>query len=74
MNADGEIPSTSMRYDVFAQFQQEAPEINWTTEGGNEPTYEYVLFSRNGFASSLKEARDDLRLYAVQNIVERITE
>lgn len=65
-----------MGYDVFAQLQREAPEIDWTPEGGGEPIYEYALFSRNGFASSLEEARDerdDLRLYTVQDVVDIIT-
>lgn len=65
-----------MGYDVFEQLQREAPEIDWTPEGGVDPTYEYVLFSRDGFTSSLKEAqdkRDDLRLYTVHDVVEAIT-
>lgn len=66
-----------MGYDVFAQLQTEAPEIDWTPEGSADPTYEYALFSRSGFASSLEEAqneRDDLRLYTVEDVVEAITE
>lgn len=66
-----------MGYDVFAQLQREAPEIDWTPEDGGEPTYEYALFSRSGFASSLEEARDerdDLRLYTVQDVVEAISD
>ena len=73
----GEVKFTQqpMGYDVFAQLQQEAPHIDWTPDGGEEPDYEYVLFSRSGFASSLKEARDernDLRLYTVEGVIETI--
>lgn len=65
-----------MGYDVFAQLKSEAPSIDWVPDGGTAPRFEYVLFSRSGFASSLREARDerdDLRLYTVQDVVETIT-
>lgn len=65
-----------MGYDVFAQLQRDAPEIDWTPVGGGEPDHEYALFSRSGFASSLEEARDerdDLRLYTVQDVIDAIS-
>ena len=75
----GEVKFTQqpLGYDVFAQLRQEAPHIDWVPNGGEEPDYEYALFSRSGFASSLEEARDerdDLRLYTVEDVVETITE
>ncbi|MFH5800494.1 ATP-binding protein [Haladaptatus sp. CMAA 1911] len=75
----GEVKFTQQRlgYDVFAQLRQEAPHIDWVPNGGEEPDYEYALFSRSGFASSLEETRDerdDLRLYTVGDVVETITE
>ncbi len=75
----GEVKFTQqpLGYDVFAQLQQEAPHIDWVPNGGEEPEYEYALFSRSGFASSLEEARDerdDLHLYTVEDVVETITE
>lgn len=75
----GEVKFTQQRlgYDVFAQLRQEAPHIDWIPNGGEEPDYEYALFSRSGFASSLEETRDvrdDLRLYTVGDVVETITE
>jgi AAA+ ATPase superfamily predicted ATPase len=66
-----------MGYDVFAQLQNEAPQIDWTPDGGTEPTYEYALFSRSGFASSLEEAsdeRDDLHLYPVEKVVDILSD
>lgn len=73
---EAKFQQDSMGYEVFAQLQREAPEIDWTPDDGGEPTYEYALFSRSGFASSLEEAqdeRDDLRLYTVQDVVETLT-
>ncbi len=75
----GEVKFTQqpMGYDVLAQLQQEAPHIDWVPNGGEEPDYEYALFSRSGFASSLEEVhdeRDNLRLYTVEDVVKTITE
>jgi len=64
-----------MGYDIFAQLEREAPEIDWTPKSGN-PNYEYALFSRSGFATSLKEAteeRDNLRLFTAEDVVEALS-
>nr|WP_277503509.1 ATP-binding protein [Haladaptatus sp. DYSN1] len=65
-----------MGYEVFAQLQREAPEIEWSPDDG-EVTYEYALFSRSGFATSLEEAaeeREDLGLFIVDDVVETLSE
>jgi Archaea bacterial proteins of unknown function. len=65
-----------MGYDVLAQLEQEAPEIAWSPTDG-DVNYEYVLFSRSGFASSLEEAvkgRDDISLFTVDDVVEVLSE
>jgi hypothetical protein len=65
-----------MGYDVLAQLEQEAPEIEWAPADG-DANYEYALFSRSGFASSLEEAadeRDNLGLFTVEDVVETLSE
>jgi len=66
-----------MGYDVLAQLEQEAPEVEWSpTDGDGDVNYEYALFSRSGFASSLEEAaeeRDDLGLFTVEDVVEALS-
>ncbi|WP_280535524.1 hypothetical protein [Halopenitus sp. POP-27] len=64
-----------MGYEVFAQLQREAPEVDWSPTDG-DVNYEYALFSRSGFASSLvaaAEERDDLRLFTVTDVVETLS-
>lgn len=65
-----------MGYGVFSRLQNDASLIDWMPGGGEEPKYEYALFSRSGFASSLEEGsdeRDDLRLYTVEDVVGTIS-
>ena len=65
-----------MGYDVLAQLEQEAPEVEWSPTDG-DVNYEYALFSRSGFASSLEEAaeeRDDLGLFTVDDLVETLSD
>lgn len=45
---------------------------DWGPDSGGEPEYEYALFGRTGFKSSLEEAaveRNDLRLFTVNSVV-----
>lgn len=59
-------------YDVLSQLENEAPQVDWSPENGGEAMYQYALFSRSGFNSSVKEAaegRDDLRLFSVSDVV-----
>ena len=65
-----------MGYDVLAQLEREAPEVEWSPADG-DVNYEYALFSRSGFASSLEEAaeeRDDLGLFTVDHVVETLSD
>lgn len=65
-----------MGYGVFSQLQNDAPQIDWIPDDGMEPEYEYALFSRSGFATSLEEARnerDDLRLYTIKEVIDAIS-
>lgn len=59
-------------HSVLAQLEREASLVRWKTPKGNEPEYEYVLFSRSGFSSSVKETaeeREDIRLFMVDDVV-----
>lgn len=65
-----------MGYGVFSQLQNDALRIDWTPDSGAESKYEYALFSRSGFVSSLKEAsdeRNDLRLYTIHDVIDVIS-
>jgi hypothetical protein len=44
-------------YDVLAQLEREAPEIGWSPT--DDVNYEYALFSRSGFTSSVEEAAEE---------------
>ena len=64
-------------YGVLAQLERETPLIHWKPSKGNKPEYEYVLFSRGGFSSSLKETaeeREDIRLFTVDDVVSYLTQ
>ncbi|WP_254861482.1 ATP-binding protein [Halovivax gelatinilyticus] len=70
----GEVKYTSqpVGYDVLARLKEEVRRIDWTPSGGGEPTYEFALFSRNGFTQSVVEAaeKDDrLRLFSLDDVV-----
>jgi AAA+ ATPase superfamily predicted ATPase len=59
-------------YDVLSNLEDDMEHIDWTPKGGDEPTYEFALFSRSGFKRSVEEAadeRDDLRLFDLSDIV-----
>ncbi|MFW6144694.1 MAG: ATP-binding protein, partial [Candidatus Natronoplasma sp.] len=59
-------------YSVLAQLEREASLVHWKPPKGNEPEYEYVLFSRSGFSSSVKETaeeREDIRTFTVDDVV-----
>lgn len=59
-------------YEVLSRLEEEAPLVDWQPDEGGEPEYEYALFSRSGFRSSVEEAeseRNDLRLFTVDEVV-----
>jgi AAA+ ATPase superfamily predicted ATPase len=64
-------------YDVLSQLETEAPLVDWTPESGRDPEYRYALFSRSGFKRSVEEAaeeRNDIRLFAVDDVVGTLTD
>ena len=69
---EAKFKQSKMGYDVFSQLQDEAQLIDWTPDDGQNPEYEFALFSRSGFSQSLEEAatkRDTLRLFTVDEVV-----
>ncbi|WP_247729892.1 ATP-binding protein [Halovivax limisalsi] len=59
-------------YDAFSKLQRHVEELRWTPDTGGERVERYALFSRSGFKPSVEEAaeeRDDLRLFAVEDVV-----
>jgi hypothetical protein len=72
---EAKFTNTPVGYDVLAKLENTADRIDWKTETGDNPDYEYVLFSRSGFKASVEEAateRDDLRLVRLTEIVETL--
>ncbi|MFW5950209.1 MAG: ATP-binding protein [archaeon] len=70
----GECKFTSqpLGYDVLARLEDDATHVEWTPPGGGDPDYQYVLFARNGFARSVREAaaeRSDLSLFDLDDVV-----
>jgi AAA+ ATPase superfamily predicted ATPase len=64
-------------YDVLSQLENEAPLVDWTSESGGEPEYQYALFSRSGFKQSVEEAaeeRGDIRLFTVDDVVRTLSD
>lgn len=70
----GEVKFTNapLGHDVLTTLEDTAKHIEWTPNTGETPTYEYVLFSRSGFTSSVEAAateRDDLRVVTLADVV-----
>jgi len=69
---EAKFTNTPLGYDVLATLEADVKHVDWTPDGGGDPTYEFALFSRSGFKSSVEEAadkRDDLRLFDLSDIV-----
>ncbi|MCL9814977.1 hypothetical protein AArcSt11_15070 [Natranaeroarchaeum aerophilus] len=69
---EAKFTNTPLGYDGLAGLEDDVPYIDWTPPGGDEPTYEFALFSRSGFKRSVEEAadeREDLRLFDLSDIV-----
>ena len=57
---------------MLADFEDDVEHIDWTPDGGGEPTYEFALFSSSGFKRSVEgvaDDSDDLRLLDLADIV-----
>ncbi|QZA89102.1 hypothetical protein K0C01_02815 [Salinarchaeum sp. IM2453] len=60
----------------MSRLQSHTDELRWTPQDGSDRVVEYALFSRSGFEPSVEEAatqRDDLRLFTVADVVDRLT-
>lgn len=72
---EAKFTNSPLGYGVLADLENDAPHIDWTPSGGGNPEYEYALFSRSGFKSSVEEAadsRDDLRLFELDDVVDAL--
>lgn len=62
-------------YDAFSKLQDHVDELRWTPSDGSSRIEQYALFSRSGFKPSVAQAadeRDDLRLFAVEDLVDAL--
>ncbi|AWB28328.1 ATP-binding protein [Halococcoides cellulosivorans] len=69
---EAKFTTTPLGYGVLADLEDDVKHIDWTPPEGDDPTYEFALFSRSGFKCSVEEAadeRDDLRLFDLSDIV-----
>jgi len=69
---EAKFTNAPLGYDVLTTLENTVTHIDWTTEAGDSPAYEYVLFSRSGFTESLEDAateRDDLGLVSLGDLV-----
>lgn len=69
--------SSPLKYGALTSLEDHVDELRWTPTTGDERTCEYALFSRNGFTDAVQsaaEARDDLRLYSLETVVDAVTE
>lgn len=69
---EAKFTNAPLGYDVLTTLENTVTHIDWTTEAGDSPAYEYVLFSRSGFTEPLEDAateRDDLRLVSLGDLV-----
>jgi len=74
---EAKFQRSNVGYDVLNQLEDEAELVDWHPDSGEHPAYEYALFSRSGFKPSVEEAaaeRDDLRLFAVNEVVASVTD
>jgi hypothetical protein len=59
-------------YDALSKLERHVEELRWTPDDGSSRVETYALFSRSGFKQSVTEAasaRDDLRLFTVDDVV-----
>lgn len=66
--------SSPLDYGALASLEDHADEIRWSPDSGDVKR-KYALFARSGFTQSIREAaaeRDELRLFDLDEIVERI--
>lgn len=73
---EAKFQQSEIRYDVFSRLREEAQLVDWTPDDGEEPEYEFALFSRSGFDQSVEEAAtklDNLRLFTVDEVVRLVS-
>ena len=74
---EAKFTNSPVGYGVLAGLEDDATYIDWTPASGEDPTYEYALFSRSGFTPAVKEEaerRDNIRLFALDDVVRALNE
>ena len=79
LGSDGTLVAGECKYTTrqmtegdLADLERTARDVQWTPEGGGEPTYHYCCFCRSGFSDGLQRAateRDDISLFTPNDIV-----
>ena len=79
LGSDGTLVAGECKYTTrqmtegdLADLERTAREVQWTPDGGGEPTYHYCCFCRSGFSDGLERAateRDDISLFTPSDIV-----
>jgi len=69
---EAKFTNSPLGYDVLAKLENTTDHIDWKTNTGGTPEYEYALFSHSRFKNSVEEAateRDNLQFVALGEIV-----
>ena len=69
---EAKFTNAPLGYDILNNLEETVEYIDWTPKSGGDASYEYALFSRSGFKSSVEEAADDrtdLRLFDLNDVV-----
>jgi AAA+ ATPase superfamily predicted ATPase len=77
--SDGTLVAGECKYTArtmtegdLADLERTAAQVQWTPDGGGEPTYHYCCFCRSGFSKGLRTVaaeREDLSLFTLAEIV-----
>ena len=69
---EAKFTNAPLGYNVLNNLEETVEYIDWKPKTNGDPSYEYALFSRSGFKSSVEEAADDrtdLRLFDLNDVV-----
>lgn len=69
---EAKFTNALLGYDILNNLEETVEYIDWIPKTGGNTSYEYALFSRSGFKSSVEEAADDrtdLHLFDLNDVV-----
>lgn len=73
---EAKFQRSALGYGVIKRLEEEAAMIDWRPDSGDDPEFEYAVFSRSGFSPAVEEAasqRDNVQLFTVEDVVDRLT-